>query len=47
MVSEADLQDLLRLLMKRKMSMMAALGQAKLLREAGLQRYAHLPSATA
>jgi hypothetical protein len=38
MTSEIDLQDLLRLLAKRKMTMMAALGQAKSLREAGLRR---------
>jgi hypothetical protein len=44
MASEAELQNLLRLLMKRKMSMMAALGQAKALREAGLARYDYLPA---
>jgi hypothetical protein len=37
--SEAELQDLLRLLVKRKTSVVAALGQAKSLRETGLVRY--------
>lgn len=40
MASQADLQELLRLLVGRKMTMMAAMGQVKALQAANLRRLA-------